>query len=445
MCRPNVVIAALLVLGLTPRSSYGQNPAPDPQTPKPGAPAPQSPTPQAPDSPDVTKKPVEAGDDEIPVPPAKTKKWNEWDGRISTLRFGYTLLVDLATYSQDNASLKQVGALGSDIGVRDTRILLSGRFKTKRPISWCFGYMYDGAADTWRVRQSGLDIGFPEVYGHVFLGRVKEGYSMIKLMNGTSPWGMERTEALDFIPILADGVKWMGYFPGPRIFYSLGWFGDALSEDQTFATFDHQFVARATWLPVFSEKKKELWHIGIMGRDGHPDNGKIQIRSRPEANFTPYFLDTGKFSANRARTAGFESYYRKGPLLIGGEYDWEKVDTPDGQHPTFRGGNVVATYLLTGETRGYNAPGSFFYAVKPNRPADGHGGMGAIEAVFNVSHVDYDSGNFHGGQMIRFTPMVNWYLSENWRLEFAYGYSILDKMDVKGHTHFFQMRIQTVL
>jgi phosphate-selective porin OprO/OprP len=267
---------------------------------------------------------------------------------------------------------------------------------------------------------------------------------MIKLMNGTSPWGMERTPALDFIPILADGVKWMGYFPSSRVFFSLGFFGDALSEEQKYATYDQQVVGRVTWLPIFSEPDNKLLHVGVMGRDGKPDNDSLQIRSRPEANMAPYFLDTGKFGATRAITTGIESYYRQGPWLFGGEYNWQRVDATDGQHPLFQGGNAVATWLITGETRAYNLRGSYFQAVSPKQSAF-KGGPGAVEAVLNLSYADYDSGSFHGGKLARLTPLVNWYLSDNWRLEFAYGYSALDRLDLNGHTNFFQFRIQTTL
>ena len=39
-------------------------------------------------------------------------------------------------------------------------------------------------------------------------------------------------------------------------------------------------------------------------------------------------------------------------------------------------------------------------------------------------------------------PMVNWYLSDNVRLEMAYGYGHLNRFDLKGNTHFFQTRLQ---
>ena len=38
--------------------------------------------------------------------------------------------------------------------------------------------------------------------------------------------------------------------------------------------------------------------------------------------------------------------------------------------------------------------------------------------------------------------MVNWYLSDNLRLEFAYGVGQLDRFGVVGTTQFLQTRLQ---
>jgi len=51
----------------------------------------------------------------------------------------------------------------------------------------------------------------------------------------------------------------------------------------------------------------------------------------------------------------------------------------------------------------------------------------------------------HPDQRLRYTPMVNWHLSDNVRLEMAYGYGHLNRFDLKGNTHFFQSRIQLQL
>ena len=386
---------------------------------------------------------VEAGEADAEVPRRRLVKWNEYDGPVTTLRLGFGFLVDAATYSQDQESKDQV-TVEPDVGVRDFRLLLNGRFKTKRSITWTLGYMYDGVDDVWRFRQTGFLIGVPELSGRIFIGRVKEGYSMVKVMNGYHPWGMERTPILDFVPILADGVKWMGYFPGPRLHMSLGWFADALSEEEKFATYNNQFAARVAWTPVLSDAEGKVLHVGLSGRSGEADGDALRIRSRPELNLAPYFVDTGSIPADGARATGIEALYRVGPWLYGTEYHWQTVDASNGGSPTFHGGNVVVTWLITGETRGYNSPGGYFNAVSPAKTVF-EGGPGAWEAVLNLSYLDLDAGSIRGGKFWRVTPMVNWHLSDNVRLEAAYGYGVLDRFDLDGATQFFQFRLQTFL
>ena len=43
------------------------------------------------------------------------------------------------------------------------------------------------------------------------------------------------------------------------------------------------------------------------------------------------------------------------------------------------------------------------------------------------------------------TPMVNWHLSDNVRVNMGYGYAALDRFDLEGHTQFFQARLQLTL
>jgi phosphate-selective porin OprO/OprP len=83
----------------------------------------------------------------------------------------------------------------------------------------------------------------------------------------------------------------------------------------------------------------------------------------------------------------------------------------------------------------------YFKDIAPKRPVF-NGGPGAWEAVLRYSYTDLDSKNVHGAKFGRITPMVNWYLSENVRLEMAYGYGHLDRFNLKGNTQFFQTRLQ---
>ena len=377
------------------------------------------------------------------MPRRRLVKWNEYDGPVSTIRLGFGFLGDFATYSQNEESKQQI-AMDPGVELRDFRLILNGRFKTERSITWTLGYMYDGATESWLFRKTGVQIDVPELSGRFFIGRDKEGYSMVKVMVGYHPWAIERTPIVDFVPILADGVKWMGYFPGQRVQVTLGWFTDALWENEKYATYDYQVASRVVWTPVLSETERSVLHLGLSGRSGKAEGDVLRIRSKPESNLAPYFVDTDKIPASGASAAGIEAYYRAGPWFYGTEYHWQVVDASNGTNPTFHGGNVVAAWLITGETRAYNAPGAFFNAVSPAKTVF-EGGPGAWEAVLNVSYIDLDSGSIRGGKFWRLTPMVNWYLSDNLRLAAVYGYGVLDRFGLQGATQFFQFRIQSSL
>ena len=140
----------------------------------------------------------------------KKRPANEFEGTYSTIRFGLGYILDGATYSQNAVFKQQMDSadllLGSKVETRDFRFFASGVYKSKRTLSWKLGFMYDGDKKIWLLRETGFTIGVPELFGHIFLGRTKEGYSMVKVMNGHSPWTAERQMALDVIPILADGI-----------------------------------------------------------------------------------------------------------------------------------------------------------------------------------------------------------------------------------------------
>jgi phosphate-selective porin OprO/OprP len=387
---------------------------------------------------------IEAGEADFEEPKRKLVRWNELDGRFLTIRVGGGVLYEYAGYAQDTNSKSQ-NALSPQTKLRDARVLLKGRLKFKRPVTWSTGLMYDGPTHSWLVRETGIMVAIPELWGHLFIGRTKEGFSLNKVMVGYAGWTMERATISDAtIPILADGVKWLGYAPKIHLLWNLGFYGDWLSERQTFSTYDRQAVTRLAWLPIISESGGNLLHVGVSLRYGKPDEGKLRLRSRPEAFPAPYFVDTLEFAAKSTRMTQLEAYYRPGPLLLGTEYFWQRVNAPDSGNPLFHGGDVVASWLATGETRVYNTRGGFFNQVSPARPVF-HGGPGAWEFVARFSYIDLDSGSLRGGKFWRFTPMVNWHLSDHVRLEIAYGYGTLDRFELRGMTQFFQSRIQLQL
>ncbi len=87
------------------------------------------------------------------------------------------------------------------------------------------------------------------------------------------------------------------------------------------------------------DQKRTVFHLGVNLRNGSPKQGQLQFRSRPESFTAPYFVDTGKFAATNTKMAGYETYYRKGPLLLGSEYWWVGVSSPSTHNPTIHGGD----------------------------------------------------------------------------------------------------------
>ena len=380
--------------------------------------------------------------DAVESPRRKMVKWNEYEGPLFTIRAGGGVLYEGAAFSQDEESEQQFD-LENEWKLRDARFLLKGGFpRSRRAVTWRAGFMYDGPSDEFLVRETGLMVEVPEMKGHLFVGRTKEGFSLNKVMVGYAGWTMERATISDAtIPILADGIKWLGFLPEKRVLWNLGLYGDWLSEDEGFSTYDRQAVGRLMWVPVASEATRTILHLGVSGRYGKPDEGQLKLRSRPETFPAPYFVDTDSFASDKSEMLGVEAYYRPGPLLIGTEYFTQWADAKESRDPFFHGGDVVVTWLATGETRTYNTRGGFFNAVSPAKTVF-EGGPGAWELVGRLSYIDLDDGPIQGGKFWRFTPMVNWHLSDHLRLELAYGYGELDRFDLTGGTQFFQTRIQ---
>lgn len=371
------------------------------------------------------------------------KSWNVFNLGFTTLRIGGGFLLDYATYTQDQDGEKQMdtGKLNLSPGfkVRDSRIAISGQFKTKRTITWKAGFMYDGAQDAWFMRETGIMVAVPELWGNIFVGRTKEGVSMSKVMNGYSGEMIERYMACDPIPILADGIKWLGYMPKTRIFWNIGVFANWTSKNESFSTYKSQFASRIGWLAINTDRQK--LHIAGNFRIGAPYKDSIRIRSKPEASDAPYFIDAGKFASDKSTYSGGEIYYSSGPLIIGTEYFWDRFSSPSKNNPVFNGGEIVTSYIFTGEMRPYNTIGSIYGFVPVNRSVF-KGGPGAWEAVLRFSSFNLNDGLIAGGKFWRITPQLNWYLANGVRFELVYGYGILDRFNIKGATQFFQSRIQ---
>ncbi len=250
----------------------------------------------------------------------KNKTWNEFDLGFTTLKLGMGFLYEYAGFSQDAAAKQQLDLSNSTLTnlfqVRDFRLLVAGQLNTKRQITWKGGFMYDGQIRTWFVRESGVLISVPELWGSFFIGRTKEGISMSKVMNGYSVVdGLERATVLDPIPILADGIKWMGYLPTPRIFWNAGVYTDLLSKGQGFSTYSWQTTLRAGWLPVHDANSN--LHIAFAFRIGHPLDDAIQSQVQARSRSCPLLFEHRHISSRSVYLQGTGSLLQYRSLANG--------------------------------------------------------------------------------------------------------------------------------
>ena len=379
--------------------------------------------------------------------PADTKgaDWNEFDLGFTTARLGMAFIHEYAAYDQDAEGQAQMDSIGAQLenqfDWRDVRFFANGRLNTRRPLVWKVAAMYDGLLEEWTFRETGLLVGLPELHSEVFIGRSKEGYSLVKAQNGYSVWTNERQPSLDIIPIMTDGIRWYGYLPRSRFFWSLGGFTDAIYEDHRFAVWDWQLSGRFGFRPIYTDRLGDVLHLGVNMRWARPDEGVFQVRSKPESNPAPYFLDTGSFASDHSYSLGGEAYYRRGPLLVGTEINRHSFSSEVAGDPTFTGGDVVLSYMLTPGERPFLSTNSVFYFVNPEESLFS-GGPGAWEVVVKYSFYDLNDGRLPGGRFWRVTPMVNWHVHEYLRLELVYGYGVLDRFGIEGATQFFQTRFQ---
>ena len=380
-----------------------------------------------------------------PDPALNSLQPNEFNGPASTFRIGLGFIYDVTAYSKDETFRQQMDSAKLDVynrgKLRDFRVLGSGVLKTRRPISWKFAYMWDGDNNAWLVRETGVTVGVPELGGNFFVGRTKVGFSTVKVMNGHSPWTNERQMALDAIPILADGIKWIGSLPKSRIFWNVGYYNDFISKGQGFSTFAWQGVARIGWLPFNDIKNNKLLHIAGEIEYGAPVDGKFTMKSRPESNPTPQLINTGSFAADKATQLGLEIYYRNKRFMMGSEMVMHSFTAEKADDHKFYGGDFMISYFFTKTVRPYKTDASVFGFI-PVKKSVFKGGLGEWEGVLHVSSLNLNDGAIKGGKMTRITPMINWYMTKVIRMEFIYGYGILERYNKTGIVQFFESRIQ---
>lgn len=151
-----------------------------------------------------------------------------------------------------------------------------------------------------------------------------------------------------------------------------------------------------------------------------------------------YYVDSGKLPADHANELSLESLWGRGPLLATAEYARAWVNAAASGDPSFWGGSVVVSYVLTGEHRPYDKKVAYARRILPEHA------YGAFELVGRYSQVDVDDRLVDGGIFDRGTIGLNWWATRRWKIGFDYGLINLNRAGLDGLTHAFHTRFQWV-
>jgi phosphate-selective porin OprO/OprP len=220
--------------------------------------------------------------------------------------------------------------------------------------------------------------------------------------------------------------------------------------------FDSQFAAvgRAGGLIATSDDYNV--HLGASATwvFSPPDQGSaataprhaLRFRDRPEVRIDGVrLIDTGAIDAAHASAYGVEFGANYRSFYLQGENFWFDVDRRDRTlaDPSFGGYYLQGSWLLTGESRRYNAASGSFQNPRPKSPFAHGGGWGAFEVAARFSHTDLNfnegdsgfapvAGGIRGGEQDVLALGLNWYLNPNIKLLFNYLMIDVDRLNPAG-------------
>jgi len=111
---------------------------------------------------------------------------------------------------------------------------------------------------------------------------------------------------------------------------------------------------------------------------------------------------------------------------------------------SFKGYNVVASYVLSGEMREYNKRNGLVKRLKVANEVMSDG-WGAWEVYSRWSTVDTTDQNVCGGVMNKLSLGLNWWLLSSIQANVNYRYSTLDRFGEQGYNHGLVTRLAFML
>ncbi len=373
--------------------------------------------------------------DFAPLKPPSPEK----QARFFTIRPSLALLGDWTSFSQDDANIRQVGVQENEFQVRSARLSLLGSIGSGYKVSYQVGGEYKGfdtePEQTWQLTD--LSLTFPlGDRTKLTLGKTKETFSYEMVGDAANlpqservlnPFFVSRNMGARLTHVFGADKRWT--LSGG--IYNDGW--DINSKSSR----GWDVTARATGLVWDVPEKKQFLHLGLAYRHVASD-GVLRYKGRAETNVGDNFIDTGDLVADSADHIGVEALLNVGPVSLLSEYINDKVNAPALDSPSFAGYYVIASWILTGETRPYDRNVGYARRIIPT------GYWGAPELVMRLSHVDLNNKTIAGGEYDRVMLGMNWWATTRWKFGVSWGHTWLERLGERGESDTLLTRIQWV-
>lgn len=388
-------------------------------------------------------------------------KWNRWDTKYISGIFTAAVVLDRQRWvDQDEANEEQVGDLADfERGeIRGLRFGAVGTLNFARP--WIYTvfaatHAFDQGFDTTKADDFTLidyrvDIPLGN-QGTLSIGKQKEPISMERIMGMVFLPMQERTSVSDaLMPSRNVGIVYNNTLVNQRVSYAGGVFNDWFDAGEKLDESATQFVGRVTALPFLHESEGSLVHVGLGWRYTNAKQG-VRLRTEPEFNSAPDFVDTGLgfadtglFEAESAITWDFELSARRGPIWIASEFVKANASASAQGDPSFFGYHITGSWIVTGEMRGYNKRSGVFGRV-PIAKALNQDGWGAWELAVRWSSLDLTDGAIEGGKMQILSLGVNWWPVAAANVNVNFRSINLDRFGIIGNAKGINGRIVLVL
>jgi phosphate-selective porin len=360
-----------------------------------------------------------------------------------TLRPGLAVLGDYTWFTQNAASLAQVGEQENKAEFRSFRVILHGTFRLFIDWQYLVSYEYKGFDHNdddpdWAPSDVYIQTRIPWL-GQLRLGRQKESF-VYEMVGDAANLPQDERLMSPFFVSRNTGISLSNTFLCEHATWTIGWFNDWWTKGQSFHGSGNDLAARVTFLPFDDDSGKHYLHLAVAGRYYGGDDDTLRFRGKPESNVADYFVDTGNLHADHAWLLGLEALYANGPFSVLAEYDRAWVPSASLGDPSFSGYYVTVSWVFTGEPRPYDK--KVAYARRP--PVAKHR-WGALELVGRYGHLDLDGGAVRGGRLDKWYGGINWFATRRWKFGFGYGNADLDRSNISdGRTNIFLTRIQWI-